>query len=742
MKNFLPPVVVSIAALAPVAAQSPDDTQLELVTISATRIPTRVMDVPATVTVKDAESLDRELVFNLEDLVRYEPGVSMRNEGGRFGASGPSIRGIGGNRVLMEVDGVRLPDAFAIGSFANAGRDVLDTDLLKRVEIVRGSASSLYGSDAIGGVFAFTTKDPEDLLAAGSRFGLSAKGGYSGQDDSSMAGATLAGRAGAWSTLLAYTHRDGHESGNQGAVAGVGSLRTKPVPQDHYSDSVLAKIVFDVSDAQRLRLTIEGTRDDTFTDVLTAVSAVAPMAGGSQTLSLTGDDVQQRSRIAFGHEFRARDARWFDRGEWRVYRQESETTQATREHRRAASFAGVITPQLREREFDFNQEESGGEVTLFSRFELGSTAHTLAYGLEFVTTDTAQLRTGSQTNLATGVTSGTILPDVFPVRDFPLTTTRQASAFLQDEIRAGAWTVTPGLRFDDYALRPAVDAIFAEDNPAFEPARIDERNLSPKLGVMYRFSAQATVYLNYAAGFRAPPSDDVNIGFENLAFGYTAIANPDLKSETSDGFEIGWRYARDDGGYIALAGFYNLYDDFIESRIGTQDPVTGLIVFQSQNLSEVRIGGAELVAGLPLQALAPALRGLSLRIAAAYARGDNRSSDAPLNSIEPPQAVVGLAYRAPSRRWGAELVTTVVGEVDRVDHSAGALFVPGGYTTIDLLADLALTPQLRVNAGLFNLTDRTYWEWSDISGRFSSDPALDRYTRPGRSAGVTIRYSW
>lgn len=156
----------------------------------------------------------------------------------------------------------------------------------------------------------------------------------------------------------------------------------------------------------------------------------------------------------------------------------------------------------------------------------------------------------------------------------------------------------------------------------------------------------------------------------------------------------------------------------------------------------MRIGGAELVAGLPLQALAPALRGLSLRIAAAYARGDNRSSDAPLNSIEPPQAVVGLAYRAPSRRWGAELVTTVVGEVDRVDHSAGALFVPGGYTTIDLLADLALTPQLRVNAGLFNLTDRTYWEWSDISGRFSSDPALDRYTRPGRSAGVTIRYSW
>ncbi|MGE3665236.1 MAG: TonB-dependent hemoglobin/transferrin/lactoferrin family receptor [Steroidobacteraceae bacterium] len=734
----LPFVALLFSAATPLALA----TQLELVTITATRIPTRIMDVPATVTVKDTEAMDREVVFGLEDLVRYEPGVSMRNDGGRFGASGPSIRGIGGNRVLMEVDGVRLPDAFSIGSFANAGRDVLDTDLLKRVEIVRGSASSLYGSDAIGGVFAFTTKDPGDLLGAASRVGFSAKGGYSGQDDSTMAGATLAGRAGAWSALVAYTHRDGHELDNRGTVAGVGSLRTEPVPQDHYSDSVLAKLVFDASDTQRFRQTLEGTRDDTFTDVLTSVSTVAPMAGGSQTTTLVGDDVQQRSRVAFDHEITATTARWFDRGEWRVYRQESETTQATFEHRRAASFTGVITPQLRQREFAFNQEETGGEATLFSSFELGATAHTLAYGLEFVATDTAQLRTGSQTNLATGATSGTILPDVFPVRDFPLTTTRQASAFVQDEIRVGAWTVTPGLRFDDYSLRPDVDAIFGEDNPEFEPARIDEHNLSPKLGVMYRVSTRATAYLNYAAGFRAPPSDDVNIGFENLAFGYTAIANPDLKSETSDGFELGWRYAREDGGYVALAGFYNLYDDFIESRIGTFDPVSGLIVFQSQNLSEVRIRGAEVVAGLPLEVLAPALRGVSVRFAAAYAHGDNRSSDAPLNSVEPPQAVIGVGYRAPSRRWGAEFVATVVGAVDRVDHSAGELFVPGGYTTLDLLADAALTSRLRVNAGLFNLADRTYWEWSDISGRFANDPALGRYTRPGRSAGVTIKYSW
>lgn len=720
------------AAATPLAAQTVD---LDTVTITATRIETRVVDVPATVTVKSRDDMERELVFDFKDLVRYEPGVTVGDDGGRFGISDITIRGIGGNRVLLEVDGVRMPDAFSIGSYADSGRDVVDIDLLKRVEIVRGSVSSLYGSDAIGGVVAFTTKDPDDLLRAGEAFGLSAKAGYSGWNDSTVAGATFAARTGAWSGLLAYTHRDGHETENSGDVGGVGTARTEPVPQDRYSDSVLAKLVFDASDTQRLRLAWEGTRTDTFTDVLTSVSATAPMAGGTQTTGLVGSDEQLRSRLSFDHSFPL--------GEWRVYWQQSETSQETLEERNAASLAGVITPQTRWRLFDFEQEEIGAEVTLFSRFEALGAAHTLAYGAEYIETDTEQQRTGLQTNLLTGATSTTILPDAFPVRDFPLTKTRRTSLFVQDEIRLGGWTFIPGVRYDDYALRPTIDPVFAADNPGFEAADIDESNVSPKLAVMYRFTENSTAYFNYAAGFRTPPYDDANFGFENLAFGYTAIANPDLKSETSDSFELGWRLARASGHYLALSAYYNLYDDFIESLVGSFDPVSGLIVFQSQNLHEVRIRGVELAAGLPLESLSGSLRGLSMRLAASYARGENRSEeDAPLNSIDPPKAVLGLIWRAPSQRWGAELVTTFADSPKHVDNSLGEPFVPPSYTKVDLLADIAVTPQLRVNAGVFNLTDEKYWEWADVSGRLASNTWLDRYTRPGRSAGVTIKYEW
>jgi len=730
--TFARPASLLLAvAAAPLAAQTVD---LEVVTITATRIETRVVDVPATVTVKGREDMDREFVFDLKDLVRYEPGVTVSDDGGRFGLSDITIRGIGGNRVLMEVDGVRMPDAFSIGSYADAGRDVVDTDLLKRVEIVRGSVSSLYGSDAIGGVVAFTTKDPADLLSADRNYGFSTKAGYSGRNDSTVAGGTFAARAGAFSGLLAYTRRDGHETENSGDIGGVGTMRTEPVPQDRYSDSVLAKLVFDATDTQRLRLTWEGSRIDTFTDVLTAVSATPPVAGGTQTTGLVGSDEQQRSRITFDHAFPL--------GEWRVYRQESETSQETLESRNAATLAGVITPQTRWRLFDFEQEEVGAEVTLFSRFEALGAAHTLAYGAEYIETDTVQLRTGLQTNLLTGVTSPAILPDVFPVRDFPLTKTRRASIFVQDEISLGAWTITPGVRYDDYALRPTVDAIFAADNPGFVAADIDETNVSPKLGVMYRITEYSTGYFNYAAGFRTPPYDDANFGFENLAFGYTAIANPDLKSETSDSFELGWRLARPDGHYLALSAYYNLYDDFIESLVGSLDPARGLIVFQSQNLNEVRIRGVEVAAGMPLEGQSDSLRGLSVRLAASYARGENRTDDTPLNSIDPPKAVIGFAWRAPSQRWGAELVTTFADSPRRVDDSLGEPFVPPSYTKVDLLADIAITPQLRLNAGLFNLTDEKYWEWADVSGRLASNRWLDRYTRPGRTAGATIRYEW
>ena len=135
------------------------ETELDQISVTATRSERPIKDIAGTVSVIDEEDIERNLVRDVEDLVRYEPGVSV-DSSGRFGINGFRIRGIGDDRVLTIIDGIRIADEFSFGPFQDSNRDFVDVDALKSVEIVRGPASSLYGSDAIGGVVAFTTKDP------------------------------------------------------------------------------------------------------------------------------------------------------------------------------------------------------------------------------------------------------------------------------------------------------------------------------------------------------------------------------------------------------------------------------------------------------------------------------------------------------------------------------------------------------------------------------------------------------
>ncbi len=167
------------------AKTDPDErVELEPVVVVASKHPRPLIDVVGAVTVIDAAMIARHRVENLDGLLRYEPSLTTDNAGTRFGVTGINIRGIGDNRVLMEIDGVPFGDSFDVGSFSNAGLDLLDTDLIKRVEILNGPASTLYGSDAIGGVMTVTTRDPNDLLMLtdskvyfGSRLGYDGKTG-------------------------------------------------------------------------------------------------------------------------------------------------------------------------------------------------------------------------------------------------------------------------------------------------------------------------------------------------------------------------------------------------------------------------------------------------------------------------------------------------------------------------------------------------------------------------------------
>ena len=718
------------------AETDPEPLVEETLTVVGTRTERSFEEVAATVSVTTAEDMERRVVRNIADLVRFEPGVTVAG-GGRFGLDGFSIRGIGGNRVLTLVDGVRVPDEFSFGPFLSARRDFVDVDSLSRAEIARGPISALYGSDALGGVVAFTTKDPTDYVSDDRRRHLEVKAGHSGADSSMVGAVTAAASNARLSGLLHYAERQGHERENGGDVGGTGPSRERPDPQSVDTGNLAAKVTFTPGDAHRLTLGFDSYRKDTDTRIL---SDYGLSVFGTTVDRRDARDTRDRQRWSLAYRF-AGNSSFADTARIVAYAQRSETEQSTLEARSTRTHAS----QTRTRDSEYQQEIRGAYLQFGKAFDLGATGHYLTYGVDYYETENLSLRNGATFD-ATGAPVREFYP--YPTRDFPPTTVAQTGALLQDEISLfdGRLLLSPGVRFDRFDADTSPDAVYFGGNPGSPPPEdYSDSEVTAKVGAVWAAGRGVSLFARYSEGFRAPPYDDVNVGFTNFLGGYKTISNPDLESERSQGIEAGLRWLTA-GGQVRVSAFRNDYDDFIESfavapafgRTRGVDPMDGLLTFQSINRARVRIEGAELSAMADVARWASGLPDLTLRAALAWARGEDQDSGEPLNTIEPLTAVLGLGYEAPNGRWGTELLWTLVAGKDASDIDETMPRMPtGGYGIVDLLGHLRFTERIRLHLGLFNLTDRTYLRWADTAAIGSDAPA--RFTQPGFHAGVTLR---
>jgi hemoglobin/transferrin/lactoferrin receptor protein len=725
-------------------AQAPAQ-RLREVNVTAQRAERALEDTASTVTTIDAQQIERQVVRDVGDLFRYEPNVSVRSDPNRFGASGFNIRGLEDNRVLILQDGVRMSDyySFGIGPFNTANRTQLDVDAIKRVEIVRGSGSTLYGSDALGGVVAFLTKDPGDYLAGLDKpWYAGLKIGYASADSSWSGTATFAGTTGTLDGLLIYTRRNGRETETNGSNDVVGPARTVANPQDYNSDNLLAKVLARTSDRNLFRFTVEQYQMDSSIDVL-SLNASTPT-----TTSLTGDDTSRRLRFALDQEYRAERPGALTSFKWTLYYQDASTYQLSDEvrGRTSATCSGVTFGASRctiPRQFQFDQSTYGLVAQAESTARWGSTAHTFLYGIDAYTTETSSLRDATRINTTLGTSSKNIAGDNFPVRDFPTSDTRQVGVFLQDEIlfAEGRASLIPGLRYDSYHLDVKPDPIYLANVPPGQRAQdYSDSQWSPKLGAIWRFTPQTQGYAQLATGFRAPPYAELNSAFRNPIQSYVLIPSPNLSSETSRGIEVGarGRYAR---ASYDVAAFYNRYKDFIDPTVQLRCPadprcVPGfLATFTAVNRANVEIYGIEARGQV---ALSPAF---AITGSVGYTKGEDLDLDTPLNSVPPLKGVVGLAYTGPSERYGGAFTTTMVAAKTDVDETAAPVFKTPGFTIFDLTAWWQPLRKLTINAGLFNLFDKKYWLWSDLwrTGLTSASPGIDRYTQPGRNLAVTMK---
>ena len=705
---------------------APDEVIEEVIVVAKRRMSIR--SAPATVTVIDHQHIERTLSSDIRDLVRYEPGVSVRNDPVRFGLDSFAIRGIGGDRIAAEIDGIGVAESFTVGALADSGRVFSDLAFVRQVEILRGPASALYGSDAIGGVVYFQTLDPHDLIDAERTFASRVSVGFRSDADSWSATALNAWSGGDAQLMLGYAHRDSE------ALDIAGPL--EPNPRDSRADRVIAKLVLPNVATGAIEIALEAGRLRDETDVRALLGTPPRFVN---TTAMRGDDTAEHMRLSIEQTWTP-EYRWAEEIVWRVHAQRSTVEQVTDETRRAAPPRSPPT-QL-QRSFELKDDIVGAELTAALRFETGSWSHRLVYGIEADVGRVTESRDGYERNLLTGVVSNAILGEVFPVRDFPITRRIEGGVYVQDEMQVAdtRWRLTPGLRFDVYRLRPREDAMYREDNPSARPVDLDERALTPKLAVAYEITPDLSAFAQYARGFRSPPFEDVNIGLEIPLFNYRAVPNPDLKPETSDAFELGLR-THGAAWRATINAHYTTFDDFIESRVNLgRDPATGTTLFQSRNVESARMYGVEIASHFQLETLHAAMRGWSAAFTAAWARGDNRTTDEPLNSIEPLKSTLALDYGASGGGWGARLALTGVAAKDRIDHGADPLYRTHGYFLVDAFAYIEIAKNGRLNIGLGNLTDERYIEWIDVRGRAATDPLVPYATHPGRNFSVNA--SW
>jgi hemoglobin/transferrin/lactoferrin receptor protein len=103
--------------------------------------------------------------------------------------------------------------------------------------------------------------------------------------------------------------------------------------------------------------------------------------------------------------------------------------------------------------------------------------------------------------------------------------------------------------------------------------------------------------------------------------------------------------------------------------------------------------------------------------------------------------VAGLAWREAEGRFGGQLVATRSERKakGRAGGScASACFTPPAFTLLDVTAYWRVTPALTLRGGVFNITDKKYWWWSDVRGLTQTSAILDAYSQPGRNLAMSL----
>lgn len=530
------------------------------------------LDSPQAVSSVEQEDLDRDSPATLTDLFKTVPGVQGAGASARPAGQAFNIRGIGNSeqtasesRIIVTVDGApKFFEQYRMGSFFG------DFELYKRVEVLRGPASStLYGSGAIGGVVAFTTKDASDFLADGQTRALRFSTGFDSNGNVLRTGAIWAQRpSDRFETLAALnfaTSKD-QTDGSGAVIPGSG--------YDRWSGLLKGKLTFGDRRDQSLALSLSRTDGDLTGSVVAQTGGAAVAGFGTADVRMIDDTATLQYRHAFDGN------PWLDLTATLAF---TDTQVRKRNFSMAASCGPGQSQVLCDGDFGYRTTSLKIENT--SEFGAGNWRNTLTTGVQV------------QNQQRTGVTSQGAMGFHPEGRDRKIGVYAQGEFVWQDRL-----TIIPGIRVDFGDLAPGAAALAMGGTPRSETA------VSPKLALHYKLNDAWAVFGSVARTERMPTLDELYSTEGSAARGAGLAAVPrtaslNLSPEKARSVELGFAWQRDnllsdgDNLQIKVTGFHNDVRDLIATTARPVLPVgaAGSVPYFS-NVNRARLWGAELEA--------------------------------------------------------------------------------------------------------------------------------------------------
>ena len=747
------------------------------------------------------QALDKQMVSDESDLVRYDPGISVV-EGGRSGSNGFTIRGVDKDRVAINVDGLaqaesRSSEAFqelfgAYGNF-NANRNTSEPENFSEVTLTKGADSLKSGSGALGGAVNYKTKSASDYVSEEKPYHLGIKGGYIGRNSQKFSSITAAGTWLGLDALMVYTRRFGKETKNNSDAADTvitdnkqswspnagstnygsrGIARSKPDPQNWENISTLFKLGYNFNDQNRIGWIYEDSRTDRTTTELSNMWA-ANWKGEALGDTRSRQDISYRKRIGFEYKNQLEKGPW-DSLNLRYDRQTIDMSTWTWDLPTDYNRSGVNSDvyhmfrNIRQKNTQFGADAE-------KQIDFSKLVWAMQYGLGGSQNDNGNRDHSYWVRLYD--------PKYQTSNNQELTMLVESSsknrfAYWNNTFQFGdssQYRLNAGVRYDNSSSK-------AKDNPNYTPAirgqipylgsERKHSGFSYGLGLDWKFTPRLNLLAKYSTGFRAPTSDETWLLFPHPDF--YLKANPNLKAETAKNFELGLAGSGKAGNF-KFSGFQTRYRNFIELTymgVSSDNPNspnyapisdgTALVsspVWQNQNRSSAWVKGLEFNGTWNLDSIGLP-QGTHAGVNVSYIKGKAKQTngqETPINALSPWSAVYNLGYDAPSKRWGinAYLTHTAAKKPSDTVHSSDDLNNPWpyakhskAYTLFDLTGYVNLGKYFTLRAGAYNIGNKKYYTWESLRSirEFGTVNRVDnkthagiqRFTSPGRSYNLTL----